>query len=317
VLEVRIVGRRVEAEDILSFELQRADSGPLPPYSAGAHVDVHLPGGLVRQYSLCSPEGMHSKYTIGVLKEPSSRGGSKLLHERVQVGDTLAISEPRNKFPLDVHARRSLLFAGGIGITPILAMADELARDGRDFELHYCARSCGRMAFVERITSSPWAAKVSLHFDDGATEQRLDATRALAAPGDDAHVYVCGPAGFMNHILGTGRSLGWEETRLHREYFVAEPTNHAADKPFELELRRSGRKVFVPADKSAAAALAEAGVDIPLSCEQGVCGTCLTPVLDGIPEHRDFYLTEEEHQRNDRFTPCCSRSVTPRLLVDL
>jgi len=317
VLEVRIVGRHVEAEDILSFELQRADGGPLPPYSAGAHVDVHLPGGLVRQYSLCSPEGMHSKYTIGVLKEPSSRGGSKVLHERVQVGDTLVISESRKKFPLDVHARRSLLFAGGIGITPILAMADELARDGRDFELHYCTRSRARMAFIERIASSPWAAKASLHFDDGAAEQRLDAARVLGGPADDTHVYVCGPSGFMNYVLGAGRTLGWEEARLHREYFVAEPVDHAADKPFELELRRSGRTIFVPSDKSAATALADAGVEIPLSCEQGVCGTCLTRVLEGIPDHRDFYLTEEEHQRNDSFTPCCSRSQTARLLVDL
>jgi vanillate O-demethylase ferredoxin subunit len=121
----------------------------------------------------------------------------------------------------------------------------------------------------------------------------------------------------MNYVLGAGRTLGWEEARLHREYFVAEPVDHASDKAFELELRRSGRTVFVPVDKSAASALAEAGVEIPLSCEQGVCGTCLTRVLEGIPDHRDFYLTEEEHQRNDSFTPCCSRSVTPRLLIDL
>jgi vanillate O-demethylase ferredoxin subunit len=316
VLEVRVVARRVEAEDILSFELQRADGSALPPYSAGAHVDMHLPGGLIRQYSLCSPEGAHGKYTIGVLKEPGSRGGSKALHEQVQIGDTLLISEPRNKFPLDVHARRSLLFAGGIGITPILAMADELARDGRDFELYYCARSRGRMAFIERIGSSPWAAMASLHFDDGAPEQRLDAGRVLAAAGN-AHLYVCGPGGFMNYALGASRSLGWQEARLHREYFTAEPVDHSGDKAFEVELHRSGRTIFVAADKSAASALSEAGVDIPLSCEQGVCGTCLTRVLEGIPEHRDFYLTDEEHLRNDRFTPCCSRSQTPRLLVDL
>jgi vanillate O-demethylase ferredoxin subunit len=317
VLEVRVIERRVEAEDVLSFEVQRTDGGALPPYTAGAHIDVHLPDKLIRQYSLCGPHAKPHTYLIGVLKEPSSRGGSKALRERVQVGDTLLISEPRNKFPLDVHARRSLLFAGGIGITPILAMADELARDGRDFELHYCTRSRARMAFIERIASSPWAAKASLHFDDGAAEQRLDAARVLGGPADDTHIYVCGPSGFMNYVLGAGRTLGWEEARLHREYFVAEPVDHAADKPFELELRRSGRTVFVPADISAASALANAGVEIPLSCEQGVCGTCLTSVLEGIPDHRDFYLTAEEHQRNDRFTPCCSRSLTPRLLVDL
>jgi vanillate O-demethylase ferredoxin subunit len=317
VLEVRVIERRVEAEDVLSFEVQRKDGGALPPYAAGAHIDVHLPDKLVRQYSLCGPRARPGTYLIGVLKEPRSRGGSKALHDRVQVGDTLLISEPRNRFPLDVHARRSLLFAGGIGITPILGMADELARDGRDFELHYCTRSLARMAFIERIASGPWAANASLHFDDGAAEQSLDATRVLGAPADDTHAYVCGPAGFMNYVLRTGRTLGWEEARLHREYFVAEPVDHSADKPFELELRRSGRTVFVPAEISAASALANAGVEIPLSCEQGVCGTCLTSVLEGIPDHRDFYLTEEEHQRNDRFTPCCSRSLTPRLVVDL
>jgi vanillate O-demethylase ferredoxin subunit len=317
VLEVRVIERRAEAEDVLSFELRRADGAALPPYAAGAHIDVHLPDKLVRQYSLCGPHAKPDTYLIGVLKEASSRGGSKALHERVQVGDTLLISEPRNKFPLDLHARRSLLFAGGIGITPILAMADELARDGRDFELHYCTRSRARMAFIERIAASPWAAKASLHFDDGAADQRLDAARVLGAPADDTQAYVCGPGGFMNHVLGSARTLGWQEARLHREYFVAEPVDHGADKPFELELRRSGRTIFVPSDKSAAAALADAGVEVPLSCEQGVCGTCLTRVLGGVPDHRDFYLTDEEHQRNESFTPCCSRSLTPRLLVDL
>src|SRR5439155_26874189 len=136
--------------------------------------------------------------------------------------------------------------------------------------------------------SSLWAASASLHFDDGAAEQRLDATRVLGAPADDAHIYVCGPAGFMNHVLGSGRTLGWQEARLHREYFVAEPVDHASDKPFEFELRRSGRTVFVPADKAAAPALAEVGVDLPLSCEHRVFGTCLTLVPEGIPRQRQF-----------------------------
>src|SRR5258708_26571778 len=173
VLEVRVIERRVEAEDVLSFEVQRTDGGALPPYTAGAHIDVHLPDKLIRQYSLCGPHAKPHTYLIGVLKEPSSRGGSKGLHERVQVGDTLLISEPRNKFPLDVHARRSLLFAGGIGITPILAMADELARDGRNFELHYCTRSRARMAFIERIASSPSAANAPPPFPHGPPRHRL------------------------------------------------------------------------------------------------------------------------------------------------
>ena len=315
--QVRVMKRKEEAEDVVGFSLARANGEDLPVFMAGAHIDVHLGDGLSRQYSICSRPDERRTYCIGVLKEAASRGGSQAMHERVQVGDLLMVSEPKNHFPLAAHAERSLLFAGGIGITPILFMSEELTSDARTFELHYCGRSRGRMAFLERIETSPYATRLQVHCDDGPPEQRLNAGKAIGRPQPATHLYVCGPTGFMDHVLGAARSLGWAEDRLHREYFAAAPVDHSADDSFEIELKLSGRVIVVSAEQSAAEALAAAGVDVPLSCEQGVCGTCITRVLAGTPDHRDMYFTDDERQRNDSFTPCCSRSLTPRLVLDL
>lgn len=316
-LQLRVVRRTEEAEDIAGFELVRANGEDLPGFTAGAHIDVHLGDGLSRQYSLCSRPDERRRWKIAVLKEPASRGGSKAMHEQVREGDVLMVSEPKNHFPLAVNAERSLLFAGGIGITPILCMAEELSLSRREFQLHYCARSRSRMPFVDRIEAASFADRVAFHVDDGPAEQRLAAAHAIGAPAPGKHLYVCGPQGFMEHVLDTARSLGWAEHHLHREYFAAAPIDHSADGPFEIELKLSGRVIVVPVERTAAQALAEAGVDVPLSCEQGVCGTCVTKVLDGIPDHRDMYFTDDERERNDCFTPCCSRAQTARLVLDL
>jgi len=316
-IQVQVAARKELAEGIAGYELAPAEGAELPDFRAGAHIDVHLSGGLIRQYSLYDLPGEHRRYRIGVLRDPQSRGGSVRLLDTVREGDALAISAPRNHFGLHAGPDRSLLFAGGIGITPILCMAQQLAQEGRPFELHYCGRSLDRMAFIDRMREAGYASQVQIHVDDGAAAQQLDARLAIGAPAADKHLYVCGPTGFMDHILGTARALGWTEDRLHREYFAAAPVDHSADGPFELELRRSGRVIQVAADQSAAQAMLDAGVELSLSCEQGVCGTCMTAVADGVPDHRDLYLTEEEHARNDRFMPCCSRSSTPRLVLDL
>lgn len=316
-IEVLVIARDNPAQDICSFELARADGAPLPAFEAGAHIDVHLPGGLIRQYSLCNPPWEQQRYLIGVLKDPASRGGSQAMHEQIQVGQTLSISEPRNLFALDESAQRSLLFAGGIGITPILCMAERLQQLGAEFELHYCARSIERAAFIERLHASPFADRVQLHFDDGAAEQRLDATALLANPDPGTHLYVCGPGGFMAHVLDTAKARGWPDERAHREYFAAAPSNHDNDGSFAVQIASSGRIIQIPADKSVAEALEASGIEIQLSCEQGICGTCLTGVLAGEPEHRDLYLTEDEQARNDQFTPCCSRAKSPLLVLDL
>ncbi|WP_047529684.1 PDR/VanB family oxidoreductase [Pseudomonas sp. 11/12A] len=315
-IEVVVVSRNNEARDICSFELASVDGHPLPAFSAGAHIDVHLPNGLIRQYSLCNrPEERH-RYLIGVLKDPASRGGSQSLHEQIHEGARLQISEPRNLFPLAHDARRSLLFAGGIGITPILCMAERLAHAGADFHLHYCARAEERAAFVQRLKASAFAERVFLHFDE-QPHTALKAAQVLAAPEDNVHLYVCGPGGFMQHVLDSARAQGWQEDCLHREYFAAVPVDSSLDGFFSVKVASSGQVFDIPADKTVVQVLERHGIEIAVSCEQGVCGTCMTRVLEGIPEHRDLFLTEQEQALNDQFTPCCSRAKTPLLVLDI
>ena len=315
-IDVMVVSRNNEAQDICSFELVSADGEPLPAFSAGAHIDVHLPEGVIRQYSLCNHPDERHRYLIGVLKDPASRGGSRSLHEQIHKGAHLKISEPRNLFPLVHEARRSLLFAGGIGITPILCMAERLAYAGADFDLHYCARSSERAAFVERLKGASFAERVFLHFDE-QPQTALNAAQVLAAPGDNVHLYVCGPGGFMQHVLDSARAQGWQEECLHREYFTAAPVDSRLDGGFSVKVGSSGQVFEIPADKSVVQVLESHGIEIAVSCEQGICGTCLTRVLEGVPEHRDLFLTEQEQALNDQFTPCCSRSKTPLLVLDI
>lgn len=316
IFDVRVTRKTNEADGICGYELARLDGAPLPPFEAGAHIDVHLGGNLVRQYSLCNPPGETHRYQIGVLRDANSRGGSQAMHDRIDTGSTLTISAPKNHFAL-VEAKRTLLFAGGIGITPILAMAETLAARGADFEIHYSARSPERAAFKERLAATHLAGQVHFHYDSGDAAQQLDLAALLAAPAADTHLYVCGPQGFIAHVLGTARTLGWAAGQLHVEYFGAAALDTGGDRPFEVKLASSGRIVAVPAGTTALKALEAEGIAIPYSCKEGVCGTCLTRVLEGVPEHRDMYLTEEEQAANDQFTPCCSRAKTPVLVLDL
>lgn len=311
--KVRVARKQSEAEGISSFELVSLDGLPLPPFTAGAHIDVHVKPGLVRQYSLCNAPHETHRYVIGVLRDPASRGGSQAMHERIQADTTLQISAPKNHFPL-LAAERSLLLAGGIGVTPLLAMAETLATRGADFALHYCTRSPARMAFRERLQSAPYAAQVHCHYD---SETPLDLAALLAGLERDTHIYFCGPSGFIKHVQSCAAAQGWPADQLHLEYFSAEVAPAEGDQAFEVKLASSGACYTIPADRTVLQVLNEAGVFIPASCEQGVCGTCLTRVLDGVPEHRDLYLTEEEQAANDQFTPCCSRARSATLLLDL
>jgi vanillate O-demethylase ferredoxin subunit len=316
-IAVRVAARRTEALDIIGLDLVAADGSALPAFTAGAHIDLHLPGGLIRQYSLCNPPGDAGVYRIAVLRDAASRGGSQAVHDALTVGTELSISAPRNHFELATAAPHHLLLAGGIGITPLWAMAEQLARRGGSFALHHCTRSRERTPFVEVLAASAYADRVQHHFDDGEAAQKLDIAATLQRSPAGTHLYVCGPQGFMDAVLSAGRAAGWPEERLHREYFAAAPVDHTNDGGFELELASSGRVIPVRADQSALAALLAAGLDIPMSCEQGVCGTCLTGVKAGTPEHRDQYLTDEEQAANDQFLPCCSRSKSARLVLDL
>ena len=272
---------------------------------------------MTRQYSLCNDPTESHRYLIGVLRETTSRGGSAALHDGVKEGDVLRITGPKNHFPLAHEAKRTVLVAGGIGITPILCMAERLSMAGADFEMHYCTRSRARTAFAERIARSSFAPRVHFHFDDGDAAQKLDIAAIVATPHAGVHLYVCGPKGFMDAILGAARARGWPEAQLHYEFFSAEQVRTGTEGSFEVKLASSGRVVSVTKDQTVVQALADAGVEVPTSCGEGVCGTCLTRVLEGVPDLRDRYLTPDELAANDQFTPCCSRSKTPRLVLDL
>ncbi|KWF24846.1 PDR/VanB family oxidoreductase [Burkholderia pseudomultivorans] len=316
-VKVRVATKRDEAVDICSFELVRADGEPLPAFSAGSHIDVAVPGGLTRQYSLCNAPDERHRYLIAVLRDPNSRGGSAALHDRVQVGDELSISVPKNHFPLEGDAAHSLLLAGGIGVTPILSMAERLAATGASFEMHYCARSRTRAAFLARLAGASYAPHVRFHFDDEAEGHKFDIAAWLAQAARDTHLYVCGPTGFIDAGLRTARDAGWPDAQLHAESFGANSRDTVTNERFEVQIASSGRVVVVEQNESVVQALARAGILIDTSCEQGVCGTCITRVLAGEPDHADICLTPDERAANDQFVPCCSRSKSPRLVLDL
>ncbi len=316
-LQVRVARKAVEALDIVTLELVAANGQALPAFSAGSHIDVQLPNGITRQYSLCNDPQETHRYQIGVLRDAASRGGSAAVHDLVKEGDVLTISAPRNHFGLAHEAKKHLLLAGGIGVTPILCMAERLANTGTDFEMHYATRAPERTAFRQRIAASAFASRVQFHHDNGDAAQKLDLQQLLGRPETGTHLYVCGPKGFMDAVLNTARGAGWPEAQIHYEFFGAEVAKSDSDASFEIKLASSGRIVMVPRDQTVVQALAAAGVDIMMSCEQGVCGTCLTRVLEGVPDHKDSYLTPEEQAANDQFTPCCSRSKTPQLVLDL
>lgn len=316
-LTLRVHARTTEAEGICGVELVSPDGAALPPFTAGAHLDMHLPGGLTRPYSLCNDPAETHRYRIAVLREPASRGGSAAMHEQVHAGGLISTGVPRNTFALAPAATRHLLLAGGIGVTPLLSMAHHLARTSADFHLHYATRSAARTAFAAELAAAPWASRVSVHHDDGPAAQWLDLSQVLAGAGAGDHVYVCGPAGFIDAVRTVARVQGWPDAQVHVEFFGAAPVVAVDGGGFEVLLARSGRVVPVPADRSVVQALAACGVAVPTSCEQGVCGTCLTRVIDGLPDHRDLYLTPEEQAAGDQFLPCCSRAKSPRLVLDL
>ena len=319
-IDVVVTRRRDEAEGIVGLELAAADGTPLPAFDAGAHVDLHLPaalGGWVRPYSLCGDPADPARYRLAVLREPASRGGSAAVQAQLHAGVALLIGRPRQHFPLSPDARRHLLLAGGIGITPLLAMARQLARDGADFELHHATRSRARTPFADELAAAPFAARVHHHLDDGLPHQRLDLAALLRTRRDGEHLYVCGPAGFIDAALAAARAAGWPEAALHLERFGAAAPAAGGDAAFEVQLGHGGRVVPVAAGQTVVQALAAAGVAVLTSCEQGVCGTCLTRVLAGACDHRDQYLTPEEQAAHDQFLPCCSRARSPRLVLDL
>lgn len=313
VLDVVIARRETLAEGIIGLELVAANDVLLPPFDAGAHVDVHVRPGVVRQYSICNDPTERKRYRIGILHEPNSRGGSTEIHRTFVEGQKIQIGLPRNNFRLVDGAREAVLLAGGIGITPLLSMALHLKRHGIPFHLSYCSRTLGRAAFVSELNEL--AASATVHLDDGPAAQRFSAEKIPFGPSPSTHAYVCGPQGFIESITGELKRLRWAHSNIHVEHFTA-----AVDKSgdtFRVIARRSGKTIKVPAAKTIAEVLLENGIEVPMSCEQGVCGTCLTKVLAGTPDHRDVYQTAAEKATNLYMTPCCSRAFSSTLELDI
>jgi vanillate monooxygenase ferredoxin subunit len=307
--------RRVcaEAVDVRSFELVGVDGRPLQPFEAGAHIDVHLGDGLIRQYSLINTTGTDGSYRIAVKLEPNSRGGSQRMHA-IAEGDVLTIGLPRNNFALDPAAGHSILLAGGIGVTPLLGMASRLIAKEASFSFDYFARSRNAMAFADEIGRVALGSRFHLGLDGDAVGAEL--ANVLKTPPPDSHVYACGPVLFMRAVRDIIAAKPGPV--LHLEYFAADPAT--ADFPsgaFRVKLAKSDKMVVVGADQTIVEALAAAGIEVETSCEQGVCGTCLTTVLAGRPDHRDMLLTDEEQQAGDKMLLCVSRSLDPELVLDL
>jgi ferredoxin-NADP reductase len=306
---------RHEAQDIISVELRPASGVTFPPFTPGAHIDLHLPNGLVRSYSLCNRAGESGRYVIGVLKDQSSRGGSKAVHETLRVGTALTISAPRNHFPLVEDAKHTVLVAGGIGITPLLSMARRLASLARSYELLYFARSRQAAAFGDVLAEL--GAKVHWHFDDQAGGPP-DLRNLLAQrKADGTHYYACGPTPKLDAFEADCQALGLSHAHLER--FSAKPVEAASDarSSYSVELRRSGITFDVPAGKTLHKKLIELKIDVPWSCEEGICGSCETRVLEGQVDHRDMVLTPAEQADNKVLMVCVSGCTSERLVLDL
>ena len=306
-----------EAEDIKSYELVDPEGHDLPPFTAGAHIDVHV-DGLIRQYSLANdPEERH-RYVIGVLFEAAGRGGSKAMHQSVRVGNVVLVSEPRNNFPLAEDASRHLLLAGGIGVTPLVAMVTRLRTTGAEFTMHYCTRSPEKTAFMDKLSPLVAEGRVVVHHDGGDPSQGLDIAALLERHEPGTHLYYCGPPGFM--AAAEKAATHWPKGTVHFEYFTlpeeADPAAAEAEsKPFQIKVASSGNVHDVPADKTIVDVLLENGVDVETSCESGLCGTCRTRYLEGDPEHHDMVLEDDEQA--EYVMVCCARSKGPLLVLDL
>ena len=314
-LHLRVRSITYQAEGIQSYELVDPSGAALVEFDAGSHIDVHTPVGLVRQYSLCNAPVDRHRYVIGVLREDTGRGGSRSMHEQVHVGDMLTVSHPRNNFPLIHDATHYLLVAGGIGMTPLLAMIETLRKKGASFTIHFCTRSPDKTPFQARLHELA-ANRLTLHHDGGDPERGLDVASLLQDYREGTHLYCCGPAGLMAAVADNARH--WSEDSVHFEYFASVPSPvdvSDLNGEFSVTIASTGQTLAVPQDKSILQVLSEHNINVESSCEAGVCGTCRTRYLRGTPLHRDFLLTEEE-QENDVLI-CCARSKTAELVLDL
>lgn len=301
---------RLATRDTNLYTFRRADGATLPGARPGAHIVLHLPNGVERQYSLVDTGDDLKEYTVGVKLDPNSRGGSLYMHNQLRAGIEIQIESPRNNFPLIEDAEHVVLFAGGIGITPITSMVKRLVELGRSWELYYSSRSRADAAFREELEQH---SQVHFHFDDEKGGV-LPIGDIIAKLPKNAHLYCCGPMPMLSAFENA--TVDWPPGQLHVEYFTPKFTA-AEEGGYIVELTRSKKELTIPPGKSILQMVREAGIDVPYSCEEGVCGACETRVISGEPDHRDSILSESEREQNTTMMICCSGSKSPRLVLDL
>jgi ferredoxin-NADP reductase len=310
-IEVLLTCIRMAARDTNLYTFQRPDRSPLPAAEPGAHIGVILPNGVERQYSLVNSGPGLTEYTVGVKRDLNSRGGSVFMHDQLRVGSKLPIVPPRNNFPLKEDADLVVLLAGGIGITPIYCMVRRLIECGRAWELYYSSRTRMDAAFLDELAQH---RNVHFHFDDEEAGRFLNVAGIVEKLPRHAHLYCCGPAPMLAAFEAA--TAQWAPEQVHVEYFTPKFTA-AQEGGYVVELARSKRELVIPPGKSILQVVREAGIEVPHSCEEGVCGACETRVISGIPDHRDTILTESERKQNATMMICCSGSKTPRLVLDI
>jgi tetrachlorobenzoquinone reductase len=310
-IEVRLDTIRYAACDANIYEFVAPDGSPLPAAEPGAHVDLHLPNGLVRQYSLTAPGPTPTRYVLCVKRDAASRGGSSFVFDELKVGQRVIISAPRNNFVLVENAEHIVLFAGGIGITPLFAMVQRLRVLGRSFEFYYSCRSRTQAVFLDALESLEQA---HFHFDDEAGGMFLNLDAVVAASPRTAHLYCCGPVAMLDAFERATK--GWPAIQVHVEYFSAKAPP-SLEGGFVVQLARSAKEFYIAPGQTILEVLLDAGYDLPFSCQEGVCGSCETKVLSGTPDHRDSVLTEAERAGDTVMMICCSGSKSERLVLDI
>jgi vanillate O-demethylase ferredoxin subunit len=315
-MQVRVKRISYEAENINSYELVAATGGDLAAFAAGSHIDLHLQNGMIRSYSLVNDQRELSRYVIAVNKEAVGRGGSRFIHETVRAGDIIRVSRPKNNFALQEDAGYSILIAGGIGITPLLSMVRRLEALDRKWKLFYAARTRCAAAFLDELNAIRTDGRSNIHVDpdDERSGRVFDLGGIVGSTPADAHLYCCGPVPMLEAFEAAAANR--PPHHVHVEYFKAKE-KPAAEGGFEVTLARSNRTIKVQPGKTILDALLDAGMAVNYACAEGVCGTCETRVLDGVPDHRDLFLSKEEHATNRTMMICCSGAKSPTLLLDI
>ncbi len=315
-MSVRVAAITEVADKVKRFRFERVDGQPMPVFSGGSHVVVAMrDGSILRRnpYSLMSSPTDTSGYEISVLRVENSRGGSAFLHEKLEIGDALTISQPVNLFPFDHRGRKHIMMAGGIGITPFISMMDQMMLEDRSFELHYAVRTRSHGAYWKELQQRYGTHRVKIYCDEEKLFIPVDSILGSQPLG--THLYVCGPAGMIKGVLGTATQLGWPGQNLHSEEFLAPPPG----KPFRVVLQRSAKTIDVGTHQSILEAVEAAGVDAPYLCRGGACGQCETRVIscDGALEHNDHYLPAEDKQSGTKIMICVSRLNGRDIVLDL